>query len=156
MAVPPWAVGRHLTTVSLTPMSATVNTGVLVPGVTYTITGLIDELEPEEEVTTEEISPLNSFRENHVSLMIGTRMRVAEILTYPASQANVRGPQLLLVRNTLRAVGYCRIDWTHGGTPNAVLGLYQRLSGPWRGKGKQVQAISFVPVDDGDYNWLTA
>jgi len=154
MAVPLWAVGRNLTLVSLTPMTANPSTGVLTAGTTYIITGLVDELEAEEQVTTEEISPITSFRENHVSLMVGTRFRVAEILTTPASVANSRGPQLPLIRTVLLTVGYCQINWNHGGSTNVGLGLYERLSSPWRGKGKQVQTMSLLPVDDGVFNWI--
>lgn len=154
MAVPLWAVGRNLTLVQITPQSADSSTGVLTPGTTVVLTGVVDELEPEETVTTEEISPLTSFRENHVSLMVGTRLRLVEILTSPASVVNTRGPQLLLLKSTLLAVGYARIQWTHGGNTNDFYGLYERMSPPWRGKGKQIVTASFLPVDNGVFNWV--
>lgn len=156
MAVGLYAVGRHLTVVSLTPMAANASTGVLTPGTTVTITGLVDELEAEEQVTTEEISPITSARENHVGLMYGARLRVAEILTYPASVANVRGPQLLLLKSTLLSVGYCRVNWTHGSNVNEYFGLFERMSSPWRGKGKQVVTMSLLPVDNGVDSWVYA
>lgn len=156
MAVGLYAVGRHLTVVTLTPQTANASTGVLSPGTAITITGLVDEMEAEEQVTTEEISPITTARENHVGIMYGARMRVAEILTTPGFVANVRGPQLLGLKATLLAVGYCKVNWIHGNTPHEFLGLYERMSSPWRGKGKQVVTVSFVPVDNGVDNWLVA
>lgn len=156
MAVGLYAVGRHLTLVQITPQTANASTGVLTPGTTVVVTGLVDELEAEEVVTTEEISPITTFRENHVGIMHGTRVRVAEILTFPASVVNTRGPQLLLLKSTFLATGYVRIQWTHGGNSNDVYALYERMSSPWRGKGKQIVTASFVPVDNGQDSWIYA
>lgn len=156
MAVGLYAVGRHLTLVQITPQVASATTGVLTPGTTVVVTGLVDELEAEEVVTTEEISPITTFRENHVGIMHGTRVRVAEILTFPASSLNVRGPQLLALKSTFIATGYARIQWVHGGNSHDVYCLYERMSSPWRGKGKQIVTASFVPVDNGVTNWVYA
>lgn len=155
MAVPLWALGRHLTLVRLTAQLADAS-GVLSPiaGAVATITGVVDEIDPEETITTEEISAINSVRENHVALMAGTRLRVAEIVQPQASNLTTGlGPQLPKLRNTLVSSGYCRIEWTHGGTPNDVYALYERLNAPYRGKGKQVFVMSFLPVDNGSFNW---
>jgi len=153
MAVPLWAVGRHLTLVQITPLTAQANTGVLIPGTTVVITGLVDGLEPEETVTHEEISPITTTRENQVPIMYGTRMRVVEILTSQASLYNVRGPQLLLLKSTFIATNYALIQWTHGGNTNSFYGSYERMSAPWQGKGKKIVSASFLPIDNGLDNW---
>lgn len=154
MAIPLWAVGRHLTLVQITPLVANQTTGALVPGTTVVITGLVDGLEPEEVVTHEEISPVTTTRENNVPLMYGTRMRVVEILTIQPSVINTRGPQLLLLKSTFLATSFALIQWTHGGNTNAYYGSYERMSAPWQGKGKKIVSASFLPIDNGLDNWV--
>ena len=157
MALGLYAVGRHLTLVSLTPQNVNAVNGVVTPGTTTIITGLVDELDPEETVTTEEISPITTFRENHVAIMVGTRMRVVEILTQQASVYGTLGPQLPLLRNTLLAgSGVCVVSWIHGGNADQFLGVYSGMGAPWRGKGKQIMSMNFMPVDNGVFNWLQA
>lgn len=155
MALGQYGVGRHLTLVQLTPQNVNPSTGVLTPGVTTIITGLIDELDPEETITTEEISPITSFRENHVATMAGARLRVVEILTRQASAYGTLGPQLPLLRALLLAgSGICVVEWVHGGNTEDFLGVYAGMGAPWRGKGKQVMSMNFLPVDNGVFNWI--
>lgn len=157
MAIPQWAVGRHLTLVSLTPQNVNPTTGGVTPGTTTIITGLVDELDPEETMTTEEISAITSFRENHVALMVGARMRVVEIVTRQASVYGTLGPQLPLLRTTfLAGSGICVVSWVHGSNTEQFLGLYAGMGAPWRGKGKQVMSMNFLPVDNGVFNWISS
>jgi hypothetical protein len=155
MALGQYAVGRNLTVVALTPQTVNPTTGIITPGTTVVITGLVDELDPEETVTHEEISPITTPRENWVPTMYGARLRVVEIVTSQAGVLGVVGPQLPLIRNILVAsAGVCLVEWTHGGNSNDFLGSYAGMRPPWRGKGKQVFTMNLLPVDNGTFNWL--
>lgn len=157
MATGQYALGRHLTTVALTPLTPDPTTGIFSPGATIVITGIVEELDQEEFVTLEEIGPITSPRGNEVAVMYGSRLRVAEILTRQASVAGTVGPQLPLLRNTFIAgSGHCLIEWTHGGNTNDKYGVYGGMRGPFRGKGKQVFMMSFGMVDNGVPDWVYA
>jgi hypothetical protein len=86
--------------------------------------------------------------------MFGTRLRVVEIISTPASVINSVGPQLLLLKSTFIASGYVRIQWNHGGNANDFYGVYERMNAPWRGKGKQIVTASFLPIDNGVTGWV--
>ncbi len=156
MAVGLYALGRHLTAVTLTTYTATVNTGVLVPGISVVITGLVDETDAEETVDLEEISPITTSRRNKLGISYGTRFDVVEIQTYPTYVANVRGPQLLGLKSTFLATGYVGVTYAFGGNTESLLGIYAGMSRPLRGKGKQIVRARFEEVDNGVDNWLFA
>lgn len=82
--LPLWAVGRNITAYGITAQSMNTSTGVLAdatPTSTYAVSvyGHLQECEVEQNVTLENISPMDSLYENNVPIEFGTTYRVTEI-----------------------------------------------------------------------------
>lgn len=80
-AIPNWLVGRHVTTLTLTPLS--VDTGGNITEVTASACafyGVLNEVNFESRVVTENISPMDSMQENNVVIEYGSTLRLGEIM----------------------------------------------------------------------------
>lgn len=80
--LPAWAVGRHVTAVTITPQSASATTaGYVLSDVTPATTfyGHLDEISVDQEIDVEEISPMNSRIQHNVPISFGTKVRFTEL-----------------------------------------------------------------------------
>lgn len=89
--LPTWAVGRHITAVTVTPQSVSNTTAGIVladvTGAVGTFYGHLEDIAVDQEVETEEISHMGSRIQNHIPISFGTRVRFTEI--EKASGANI-------------------------------------------------------------------
>jgi hypothetical protein len=76
--VPTWLIGRYLTAISIIPQA--VSGGVLSPGTTFALTGLLDEITLDAINDMDDIVPLDIRQNNRVIIGSGVNMTLVEIL----------------------------------------------------------------------------
>jgi hypothetical protein len=152
MSVPRYLLGRHLTAVTLTPQTVAAD-GALSNGTPLTLTTVIESLQDELNANTEEISAVNSTRQNNVVLDDGASLTLVVI-----SVNNGNDPEPL--RTAFGASDVFKVSYTRGTGSSArvTTGYYTRssLSGGFQGKGKQIGTFTFLPADAGSNTYTHA
>lgn len=92
MAYPDWLLGRGLTTISVTPQTKTA--GNFVAGTVKSFFTVVDQIEWDTGVETEDIRPLTQFHKNMVPVSRGAGFRLTEILRATAAPAGESGNAL--------------------------------------------------------------
>lgn len=81
--IPLWAIGKHFSSVVITPQSLNTTTGALSDVTGYTtigsLFGHLDSIEISQEVDSENISSMDSTSKNMVPIEYGTTYRFEEI-----------------------------------------------------------------------------
>lgn len=78
--VPQWLLGREVTAIAIIPQTVGAG-GVLTPGTSAPLTGLLDEIAPDEYNDTENIVPMDVRQDNEVIIGSGIRLMLREILS---------------------------------------------------------------------------
>ncbi len=145
MSVPRYLLGRHLTAVTFTPQTVAAN-GTLSDGTPITLTAVMDSLGLSLQANTEEISAVNSARQNNVGLDDGASLSLSII------RVN-NGTDPAPLRTAVGTNDIFKVAYTEGTGTSAkvVTGYYQRSSyeDGIQGKGKQIATLSLIPVDAG-------
>lgn len=145
--------GSHLTSVVLTGQLVS-TAGVLSDStVSATLSAVIDGLNEEYNVNTEEISALNSTRQNNVILDEGAN------LTFQVFKVN-NGSTPTALRNLYNSFDYFKAAWVEGtgGSQETKTGYGLRggLTTGFQGKGKQIASLTLLPVDVGSAQVVTS
>lgn len=78
--IPLWAIGKHITTCTLTPQTVNTTSGALsdgTPGIAFY--GNLQDVEVESSFTTENISSMDRPFENNVPIESATMLRLTEL-----------------------------------------------------------------------------
>jgi hypothetical protein len=152
MSVPRYLLGRHLTAVTLTPQTVAAD-GTLSNGTPVTLTAVVDSLQDDLNANTEEISAVNSTRQNNVVLDDGASLQLAVI------RVN-NGTDPAPLRTAFGLTDVFKVAYTEGTGSSAkvITGYYTRssVSGGFQGKGKQIGTFAFIPVDAGSNTYTVA
>ena len=145
--IPKWLVGRHLTSVVITPV--TVGTDGTITDVTasaFTMTTLTDGLTQSLRPVNEEINPVNATRENFVHIIDGHYLSFTQI-----KRNDGNDPDGLL--NLILNYDHFKFAYTEGTSGSAKTvtgyGLRNEHSTGIQGRGKQVATLALDPVDAG-------
>lgn len=152
MALAPWLLGRHITTLTARVQTLNENTGALAdaggasPGITdlanLTLAGVIDEVRLMMNRETDNISPVNSTSSHHVPIKVGFGLVLTEVLRTAV------GASLLLNIYTSGVTNFVVITFTRGlntwsGT-FLMTGYDETIQ-----RGKNVARVTVSPVDNG-------
>jgi hypothetical protein len=150
MSVPQYLLGRHLTAITLTPQTVAAN-GTLSDGTGIVLTAVIDSLALSLQANTEEISALNSGRQNNVTLDDGASLQLSIIRV---NNGNDPAP----LRTAVLASDVFKVAYTEGSGASArvVTGYYRRSNydDGFQGKGKQIATLALIPVDAGSNTFV--
>jgi len=87
--IPPWLLGKHVTTVSATPLTVAVD-GTYTTGSASTLIGRCDEITFSSRNATENISPMDDRQTNEVIVESATSLTLVEILqSNPIAASNL-------------------------------------------------------------------
>lgn len=117
--VPLWAIGKHVTSIVLTPQTVNATTGVLTDSTPVaSLFGHLKNIELDSHVTSENISAMNSTAENQVPLEYGTTIRMEEL--EKSAGTNLLASQVF----TAASIGtYVKYQITRGGQSWTGYGL---------------------------------
>jgi hypothetical protein len=116
-AIPIWLVGRNTSVCNIVTQTVGAN-GALTPATTYTLVGLIDEIEVSPSQSSENIVAMIAPRENNVAIELGGTITLTEVLVY-GTTGN------LLAEAWASGNDYAIVTVTRGGNTWTFTGLMQ-------------------------------
>ena len=137
-AIPEWLRGRNVTVFSLVPQTDAAN-GTLTPGTSTSLTGVWEEIDIEVEVETEEISPADANRQNHMIIKDNYRFRCTGIL----KRSSANQPAAILAANDI-----FQMNCTRGGQVWSGYFVRGRYSESLR-KGRSTWSVELLFTDTG-------
>ena len=137
-AIPEWLRGRNVTVFSLVPQTDAAN-GTLTPGTSTSLTGVWEEIDIEVEVETEEISPADATRQNHMVIKDNYRFRCTGIL----KRSSANQPAAILAANDI-----FQMNCTRGGQAWSGYFVRGRYSESLR-KGRSTWSVELLFTDTG-------
>ena len=144
-SIPVYQLGKHLTSVVLTPQTVAANGG-LSDGTAVTVTTYIDSLSESLNDQTEEISAVNSTRQHLEKLDSGHEITLSIIKVNNGNDPNP-------LRTMFLANSVVKIAYTEGtGSSAKTITTYARITNVasgTQGKGKQIASMTLGPVDAG-------
>lgn len=147
MAVTPiYTLGRHLTSVVITPCTENATTGVIteVSGSAVTMTAVIDAISHSLRRSQEMIVPVNSTREHYENVMDGYSLRITEIQTRKnGTTFETQLPKLAA------AYGLLKVVYVRGGNTITFYGRWDGIEDGITSAGKNTATITLTPVDTG-------
>lgn len=142
--LPLWLVGRDVTGTTLTPQTVAPTTGVLTDTTPVaTLFGHVDSVAIRSRKTTEEISPMDTVRENMVPIKVGTSIEVSEILKKSGTN--------LLATAYYGSADYFKVALTRGGQVFTFYGLFSSYEESLN-RGKSTGTAVFDMVDPAAAN----
>ena len=153
--IPLWQLGKHLTSVVITPQSVS-TAGILADAtapVAVTLTAVMDGFGVEITNDEEEINALNSTRLNMVGLADGANMNLDVIKVNNSSD-----PQPL--RTLIFAADFFKVVSVEGTGQSLRTSTFYGKRGSYRddfrGRGKQIASLSLSTIDVGTANLTVA
>lgn len=140
-SIPVWLTGRHVTQVTITPQTVGAD-GTLTAGTTVSLVGTLDEVTLDSAPELEEISPMDTVRQNMVLLKDGVRVTFMQLLkkngtNLLAAAANTADVfQYVVTRGAQTYTGY-----GHRGAYNESMR-----------RGRSTSSLTFEPIDIGTSN----
>lgn len=152
MSITPYLLGRHLTSVILTPQ--TVGTaGALSNGAPVTLTTVIDNLSESLSAEKEDIRPVNSTRVNNVVTSDNGNFSFGIIKVNNASDPNP-------LKTAILTNDIFKLTWTEGtGGSAKTVNLYASrgsLDTGIQGHGKQIATLTFDQIDAGTATYVVS
>lgn len=137
-AVPEWLRGRNVTVFNLIPQTDAAN-GTLTPGTTTSLAGTWQEIDIDSEAETEEISPADATRQNHMLIKDNYRFRCTGII----KRSSTNQPAAVLSAND-----YFQMNCTRGGQSWSGYFVKSRYSERIR-KGASTWEVELIFADTG-------
>lgn len=140
-SVPTWLTGKHVSSCSITPQSVA-SDGTLSDGTLASLTGTLDEITLESSPELEEISPMDTTRNNNVLIKDSFRVTLVQILKSGSANilaAAVTGSSVFKIIIT-RGIH----TWTFYGQRSAYTESIRR--------GRSTASATFEMVDPGQAN----
>lgn len=153
-SVPLWLRGRHLASVVLTPVTiGTAGAITDVTGSAATLTTVMEGYGSELGANLEEISAVNSARQNFENLDDGHRLTLSILQVNNASDPSPLAA-LVLSFNVFKAA----ITVGTGASARTITGYYERenYSDGIQGKGRQIATLTLAPKDAGTASFTRA
>lgn len=136
-----WVLGRDTT--SLTIEAVTVaNDGTLTFGAATNLFGLLQQVRILHRSNEENISPMNSTRENNVDIELATDMEVTELMKYTSGR---------LLRALAQATRYVRVVIIHAGQTLTYYGKFSTYD-ETLAKGANTGTAMLKMVDPNEAN----
>lgn len=144
MAIPAWAVGRHVTACTITPQSLASGTAGWsfsdVASLAQTYYGHLENIEVVQEIDHEEINHMAATRKHNVYIEEGTTFRLTEL------EKSINTNLAALLWNS--GVEYCKLIITRGAQSWTGYGAISAYNMEGQKRGVKAQ-LNFLPVDIG-------
>jgi len=142
--MPPWAIGRDVSSVVATPQSVNASTGAMSDTTpVQTLYGHLDGIEVVSRLTTENLSPMNSLQENQVYIETGTEYRFTEFEKNVTAGSNAGG---LLANAAYGAFSIYKLVITRSGKTWTGYGLLGEYTSRMQ-KNRIMGECRFLPID---------
>ena len=143
---PKYQLGRHLISCVVTPQTVAANGAVSDTTPVATISAKMRALRNTLRATNEEISPLNSTRDNMVRTSDGHSLSLDVLKVNDGTDASP-------LRTLFMAADILKVSWTEGtgASQKVVTGYYTRgeYNDGFEGKGGTIASLTLDPVDVG-------
>lgn len=151
-SIPVYQLGKHLTSVVLTPQTVAAN-GALSDGTAVTVTTFMDSLGESLNDQTEEVSAVNSTRQHLEKLDSGHELTLSVIKVNNGNDPNP-------LRTMFLSNSVVKVAYTEGtGSSATTITVYARITNVasgTQGKGKQIASITLGPVDAGASTYVVS
>jgi len=142
---PQYQLGRHLISATVTPQVVAANGG-LTNGTPINISAVMESTEQSLRPTNEEISPVNSTRDNMVRVSDGHFLNLSILKVNGGTDPTPLRTAIFSADIFLVTI----VEGT-GTSARTVAGYYTRgeYNDGFQGKGRQIARLAFEPVDAG-------
>lgn len=151
--IPQWLLGRHLTSVVITPQTVAA-AGTLSDGTAKTVTTVVDSIQASINPVHEEINPVNSTRANNVITHDDSSLTLSIIEVNNGSDPNPL--EALVLTNDVFKVVFTK--GTQTSFAATWTGYFTRGSCNFgiSGRGKQIASLELLQVDAGSSTFTRA
>lgn len=144
--IPQWLLGRHLTSVVITPQSVS-SAGVLSDGTAKTVTTVVDSIQANISPVHEEINPVNSTRANNVITHDDSGITLSIIEVNNGSDPNPL--EAIVLTNDVFKVVFTKGTVTSYAATWTGYFTRGQCSFGISGRGKQIASLELLQVDAG-------
>lgn len=145
VALPTWLTGKHVTAITLTPQTVSTTDGSLDDSTPVgNLFGHCDEITIRTRTEAEEISPMNTLRQNMVQIKVGTTIDLTEVLKFA-------GTNILASAAYDATTPVWKVSITRGAQSFLFYGLLIGYDESIR-HGRSVGVASFDMLDPGSAN----
>ena len=140
-AMPLWLLGKHLTAVTITPLTEDATTGAVSEGTAQTLTGQIDFVLLAMDPVTDTIMPVNATRVHTEILMNSDGLVLGEILTRKNGSTEPILPALVYAYDLMKVI------FTRGGKTWTYYGRRGPYSDGVSSPGKNIVELTLLPIN---------